>query len=685
MSPSKNVSRFVAIALAALTIPALSLSVSPMAAAVTTCPDGWVEVNSIAIDGIFCDRLATADGSFTVPDGIDEIHILAVAGGGGGGAGGKTTVLVAGGGGGAGGINGDFVSVVSGDTVNYTVGQGGTAGAFTVLGGATSGGNGTDSTVSIGAGAAIVVAQGGGGGVAGEDGGTGGASGAYYGTSNAGGAGSSSNPAAGGGGGGWLTAGVAGTEGAIEKGGNGGTGFGVQEYPFIDHPTHNAFPNETLNWNTNGNPDPMFLDRMGHGGGGGVVLDVGMDCSGESTQYLGYSIPNENLPISQLGSGSCAIQGVEDYAGATAVTATYAGTGGSGAAGTATDSYSQPTAGYDGFVYFRIFVQGEAGPVDPNYATINDVDWNIYSNSLEEMDDTYYDAYGLDGSVFSISLHGANDLDSFICAGDDVGTLEGDGDYLVNCEEFQDSHVEGIQWTGNVKVFDGDYLGLVARQVVSLKNTTGADIVIDYEYDINTEECNISDGGAGTTGTPDGDLIVESGETWWAGSNDDDALEGIAFGTDGYARGDGNDNAADEGFGILADDTIIDAEGINHFYAWNDAGVTVPAGTTINFVYFYSSIGAGDHGSDADGAMTDAEFNAQTAALFGTPATLLANTRLMEGIAGGAYNWESRPAALASTGVTGDALTAGLAGGIAALLGGVLLVATRRRHALIES
>lgn len=324
-------------------------------------------------------------------------------------------------------------------------------------------------------------------------------------------------------------------------------------------------------------------------------------------------------------------------------------------------------------------------PANANSYIVNGVDWNIYSDYMNEMDDTYYNAYGLDDSDFSIQLHGANDLRVFSCVGVDVFTTEADGDVLANCDGFQDSHVTGIRWTGHVKVFAGDYLGLVARQVVSVKNTTAADIVIDYEYNINTEECFVNATGAGTTGTPDGDLIVEEGETWWAGGNNDNALEGVAFGTDGYARGDGGNTSVDQGFGVLADDTIIDAEGLGYFYVWNDAGVTVPAGATINFVYFYSSIGASDHGSDTDGDMTDAQFNTQTAARFGTPATVLANTRLMEGIVGGAYNWGTTPEdgseELAKTGrvdATGIAI-----GGALALVAGASFYAVRRRRALV--
>ncbi len=311
---------------------------------------------------------------------------------------------------------------------------------------------------------------------------------------------------------------------------------------------------------------------------------------------------------------------------------------------------------------------------------VNEVSWSVDSGNIDEVYDTFYDAYGLDGTAFSISLHDAGSLSGFSCDAQDTETTEPDGDYLTSCDSFQDSHVAGIQWKGSVKIFEGDYSGLIARQVVSLKNTTSADIVIDYEYYVDTEETYITDnlGAGGTTGTPDGDLIVEAGETWWAGSNENQALEGIAFGTDGYARGDGNDLAADEGFGILADDTIIDAEGIDEFYSWNDAGVTVPAGATINFVYFYTVVGAADHGSSATGAETDATLNLAMHSLFGVPATLMANARLMEGIEGGAYNWGTIPPVdLADTGVDATGI---MVGGALALIAGAGIFAVRRRR-----
>lgn len=644
MSPSKNVSRFVAIALAALTVPALSLAVSPVASAAASCPEGWtLDVNNSAIDGIFCDRLATTNGSFTVPDGIDEINVVAVGGGGGGGGGGQTSILVAGGGGGAGELTQDFIDVAAGDVINYTSGDGGAGGTNVP---ATSGANGGDTTVSIGGNAAIVVAQGGRGGVNGEDGGAGGAAGGT--DANLGGAGSSANPAAGGGGGGWFSAGVAGAEGegAIEKGGNGGSGYGVQEYPNISHPTHSEYPLwETLNWNTNGNPSSQFLDRMGYGGGGGVVLDSGMDCSGESGQYLGYSIPNEDMPISQLGSGSCAIQGVGDYAGALAVTAIYAGTGGGGGAGTSTNEFAQPTAGYEGFVYFRIFVPSNTG------------DSNDENPDCDEDTHEFYDVVGanmqfteicdLSGVVNDVGLNDESQDDGF----DDFGYLNGYNpdldDPTVNGESF------AIRSSSILSNEDG-VLEWVAEDVFSVSEQALVDVYYTLTIIENTATWSFEIFEAGTDTPATMDIYIDGGlgsdeETVWSSTN-----SSSMYSNDGY----------DE-------DPIL---------VWKTNGTwesVVQGEDSLRAEWTNSSAGSVNVIAAGYSCGTAAQLNAHAQ-------SILSNFETKKNTVIPVYS-QGCEADLASTGVSGDALTAGLAGGIAALLGGVGLVTARRRNALIES
>jgi len=314
------------------------------------------------------------------------------------------------------------------------------------------------------------------------------------------------------------------------------------------------------------------------------------------------------------------------------------------------------------------------GSVSANAQDINGVYWDVYPNSLEEVEDNSSaasDAYGLDGSGFSISLHDADSFEDFDCAGaGDTQTVESDGDFLTTCDGFSPSNVTGIEWNGHTKVFDGVYEGLVARQVITLKNTTASDISIDYAYTIDTEECN-----PGTIGTEDGDLVVEDGETWWAGLNNNTGLEGIAFGVDGYARGD--QGTGDEGFGNLDDSQIIGEAGLDDFYVWNDAGVTIPAGASVNFVYFYSAVGSVDDGSTGSDALTDVEFNTSMSGLFAVPSTLLANSRLFEGIVGGAYNWGTVPENnLADTGFDASGIALG---GALALVAGAGVYAVRRR------
>jgi LPXTG-motif cell wall-anchored protein len=328
-------------------------------------------------------------------------------------------------------------------------------------------------------------------------------------------------------------------------------------------------------------------------------------------------------------------------------------------------------------------------PANAASFTVNDIEWAINAGRMVMVWDSRYDvggpdntgAYGLDSSRFQIYPHGVETPYEFVCEGTTI--TEADSDVIADCGAFSASGVAGIEWTGNVKVFAGDYLGLFARQVVSLKNTTASDIAIDYEVRFDLDEClpiTLTLGGSdgGTIGTPDGDLLLEAGETWWAGGNNNRALEGVAFGNDGYARG---DLGVNDGFGVLADDTVIGEDGTDTLYLWNNSGVTVPAGETINFVYFYSSIGGVEQGSRDGAGMTNAEFNAQAAALFGSPATVLANTRLMEGIVGGAYNWGTSPApALAETGVDASGIAIG---GALALVAGAGVYAVRRRRALV--
>ena len=84
----------------------------------------------------------TADGSWTVPAGVDRVDYC-ITGGGGGGAGSANSVASGGGGGGSGAVKG-VLFVAENDTIGFTVGAGGAGGAPQ-----TAGGNGGDTVISL--------------------------------------------------------------------------------------------------------------------------------------------------------------------------------------------------------------------------------------------------------------------------------------------------------------------------------------------------------------------------------------------------------------------------------------------------------------------------------------------------------------------------------------------------------
>jgi hypothetical protein len=111
---------------------------------------------------------ATADCTWTVPDGVTRGHLLVVGGGGAGGT-------EHGGGGGGGGVFYGKVPITStlgavfdpGAVLQVTVGAGGTPAAVGCVGAACAGGEGGASAVAVG-GAVVVSAGGGGGGGGGQ-------------------------------------------------------------------------------------------------------------------------------------------------------------------------------------------------------------------------------------------------------------------------------------------------------------------------------------------------------------------------------------------------------------------------------------------------------------------------------------------------------------------------------------
>jgi len=188
---------------------------SPVSADVTS-----VDVNCVANTVTF-----TTPGTYTwtVPNGLTSISIVATGGGGGGG--GATGNVYAGTAGGAGAVVTTPMSVTPGQVVNLVVGGGGGAGTNGPAIGSNgyydgaAGGGGGSSTVDTGSNQEIVAGGGGGGG--GYRGGAGGDAGA---SSGAGENGGSAYGSSGGGGGSGGIGGVAGSGGGSGHNGDGGSG-----------------------------------------------------------------------------------------------------------------------------------------------------------------------------------------------------------------------------------------------------------------------------------------------------------------------------------------------------------------------------------------------------------------------------------------------------------------------------
>lgn len=206
-------------------------------------PAQW---KSLAANGF---SVFIASGSFTVPEGVTSINVLAAAGGGGGGGGADNslgqTSLVGGGGGGGGGAGESILwesyAVTPLQVISITIGTGGSAGAAGV--GAAGGAGGNGGNTVIGSLVTLTAGTGGGGGLrpvanslpnggAGASGGNGfpaGATGTDGNYTGNGGQGASCPCGGGGGSGRAATAvGIAGRPGSGfgSGGGGGGAGYG---------------------------------------------------------------------------------------------------------------------------------------------------------------------------------------------------------------------------------------------------------------------------------------------------------------------------------------------------------------------------------------------------------------------------------------------------------------------------
>jgi hypothetical protein len=122
----------------------------------------------------------TSSNTWTVPNNVTMIFVIASAGGGGGGGGQTSSTYPHGGGGGGSGAfcYGALLNVTPGETLTITVGAGGIGGNVQ-----TSGGNGGDTIIAGSISGTLLSLQGGGGGTAGNLGGNGGNGGGIHGGS----------------------------------------------------------------------------------------------------------------------------------------------------------------------------------------------------------------------------------------------------------------------------------------------------------------------------------------------------------------------------------------------------------------------------------------------------------------------------------------------------------------------
>jgi hypothetical protein len=343
--------------ISALAICALALSTMavPSAESATFCPSGF-ETKDPFETPVYCDKLVEQTSSFTVPEGVTSISVMAFGGGGGGGGGGATmNIPKAGGGGGAGEITQASLTVVSGEVLAITIGTGGSKGVNESTAGL-NGGDGGSTTLKNAANEVLVSAVGGKGGKSGTNGGDGGDSGnSTLADVNPGGEGfNAGGRSAGGGGGGFFAPGA---NGAVLNGGDGGQGgslTGLHGFPLTQ--------NNQMSWESIFPEYPeiknLYNGALGRGGGGGVVgmiVDDTFDESAPGETHTSLSVSGgagANHIYGPLGgSDYLAWPGTANNAQAQA----FPGQGGSGGAGVRVGfSDDDGSDGVPGAVWLRV-------------------------------------------------------------------------------------------------------------------------------------------------------------------------------------------------------------------------------------------------------------------------------------------------------------------------------------------
>lgn len=271
-----------------------------------------------------------------------------------------------------------------------------------------------------------------------------------------------------------------------------------------------------------------------------------------------------------------------------------------------------------------------------------------------------YAAYAADRMTleFEDPLNPGNYI-RFECASPDTSTLEDDGDRLVDCNDPTPLLGGDLTWDGDIKIFSGEYRGLVGRLTYVMTNSGDSPLTLNMRYYANTEEC---DGGVGNVATSSGDLLASEADSWLLCSNLNEALEGIVWGN----------NFAE----LVTDNALTPNPTAADLYFIFNNGVVLDPGQTAEFVFFLHSEGAKDHGAtlgDTDVAITsnmNKYFDLST----------LGSSRLWEGLAT-PDNWSltasSAEESLADTGRGSSGVSGILVAGLG--LAGLGAVILRRR------
>lgn len=274
-------------------------------------------------------------------------------------------------------------------------------------------------------------------------------------------------------------------------------------------------------------------------------------------------------------------------------------------------------------------------------------------------------AYGIDYARLKVQVASTDTYDTFRCLTSSPIT-ESDSDFVIDCSSGDTDAVANLSWTGSAKIFAGPYQGLVARLQYTVTNTSGSSKSLDFRYEIDDEECMTGAGGTGNLSTSDGDTFAATSDHWLTCGNNNSATETTAWGNT-----------------FASTTTVTGTSADSGYFAFSSNSVTLAAGESKSYVFFYYSVGSTTRGSSY--GLTDAEAVDKADEFFNL--CNLGDSRLWEGITD-ADNWDfsqatncesdesAGPEELANTGADSSAL-AGLAA--TSLVAMAIAIAVRRR------